>query len=162
MKVREIMTTALYTCRRDTNLGEATRLMWMGNCGFLPVLGIDGRVCGVITDRDICIALGTRNKLPGNVSVGEVASSKVYSCSPDEEIHAVLLTMRHGRVRRLPVVDADGKPVGVLSMDDILMHAEATSSGQVVDLSAEEVVRTFRGIPNRHLPQSVKRHRKAA
>jgi len=162
MKVREIMTCTPYTCRRDTNLGEATRLMWTGNCGFLPVVGIDGRVCGVITDRDICIALGTRNKLAGDVSVGEVAGSKVYSCSPDEEIHVALLTMRDGHVRRLAVVDADGEPVGVLSMDDILMHAKATSSGQVADMSAEEVVRTFQGIPTRNLPQVVKRHREAA
>jgi len=162
MKVKEVMTGAPYACRRDTNLGEATRLMWMGNCGFLPVLDKDGRVCGVITDRDICIALGTRNKLAGDVSVGEVATGKVYSCSPDEEIHVALLTMSHGRVRRLPVIDADGRPVGVLSMDDILANAKPTSSGQVADVSAEEVVRALRAIPNRNLPQVVKRHRPAA
>lgn len=162
MKVKEIMMGTPYTCRRDTNLGEATRLMWEGNCGFLPVLGNDGKVCGVVTDRDICIALGTRSKPAGDVSVGEVASSKVYSCSPDEEIHVALLTMRDAHVRRLPVIDADGKAVGVLSMDDILMHAEATSSGQVAELSAEEVVRTLRAIPHRDLPQVVKRHKAVA
>ena len=162
MKVKEIMMGAPYVCRRDTNLGEATRLMWVGNCGFLPVLNNEGHVCGVITDRDICMALGTRSKLAGDVSVGEVATGKVYSCSPDDEIHVALLTMRDGHVRRLPVVDGDGKIVGVLSMDDILMHAQPASSGQVVDLSTEEVVRTFRGIPGSNLPQVLKRHRAAA
>jgi len=157
MKVKEIMTGTPYTCHRETNLGEATQLMWTGNCGFLPVLGDDGRVCGVVTDRDICVALGTRSKLAGDVSVGEVASTKVYSCSPEEEIHVALLTMRDGHVRRLPVIDADGKAVGVLSMDDILLHARPTSSGQIAELSAEEVVRTLKAIPHRDLPEVAKK-----
>jgi len=162
MKVKEVMMGAPYTCRWDSNLGEATRLMWIGNCGFVPVLGDDGRVRGVVTDRDICIALGTRNKLAGDISVCEVASAKVHSCLPEDEIHVALYTMRHGHVRRLPVVDADGRLVGVLSIDDILMHAKATSSGQIADVSTEEVVRTLRAINHRDLPLVANRHRAAA
>ena len=162
MKVKEIMTGTPYTCRKETNLGEATELMWKGNCGFLPVLGDDGKICGVITDRDICIALGTRNKLAGEVTVGVVASTRVYWCSPEEEIHVALLTMRDGHVRRLPVIDAAGKPVGVLSMDDVLLHAEAGAFNKVVDLSTDEVVRTFRSIYKRDLPLSVRKHTVAA
>lgn len=65
MKVKEIMMGTPYTCRKNTNLGEATELMWKGNCGFLPMKEVDGKVCGVITDRDLCIALGTRNSVAG-------------------------------------------------------------------------------------------------
>ena len=162
MKVKEIMTGTPYTCRKETNLGEATELMWKGNCGFLPVLGDDGKICGVITDRDICIALGTKNKTAGEVTVGEVASRKVYWCTPDEEIHVALLTMRDGHVRRLPVIDADGRPVGVLSMDDILLHAEAGGFNKIVELSTDEVVRTFRAIHRRDLPEPLRKHRVAA
>ena len=162
MKVKEIMTGTPYTCRRETNLGEATELMWIGNCGFLPVIGEDEKICGVLTDRDICIALGTRNKVAGEVTVGEVASTRVYWCSPEEEIHVALLRMRDGHVRRLPVIDADGKPVGVLSMDDVLLHAEAGGLNKIVELSTEEVVRTFRAIHRRDLPQAVRKHAVAA
>jgi CBS domain-containing protein len=162
MKVKEVMMGTPYTCHKDTNLGEATELMWNGNCGFLPILGDDGKVCGVVTDRDICIALGTRNKLAGEVPVGEVIGSKLHACSPEDEIHVALLTMRDGKVRRLPVIDKEGKAVGVLSMDDILLHAEPAGSGKVVELSTDEVVRTYRGINQKDLPQLVKKQTAAA
>jgi len=157
MRVREVMVGTPYTCPRDANLGVAAELMWKGNCGFLPVTEPGGKVCGVITDRDICMALGTRNKYAGEIKVDEVMSHKLYSCLPDDEIHVALLTMREGRVRRLPVLDADKEIVGVLSMDDVLLHAEGSASGKVVELSTDEVVRTYRAINRRDLPQVVKK-----
>ena len=157
MKVKEVMMGTPYTCDRNANLGEATELMWKGNCGFLPVTGPEGKVCGVITDRDICIALGTRNKLAGEVTVGEVSDGKLHACSPEDEIHVALLTMREGKVRRLPVIDSDGKAVGVLSMDDVLLHAEPAASGKIVELSTDEVVRSYRAINQRELPEVVKK-----
>jgi len=162
MKVKEVMMGTPYTCRKETNLGEATELMWKANCGFLPVMGTDGKVCAVVTDRDICMALGTRNKVAGEVTVGEVTGNKLYACGPEDEIHVALLTMREGRVRRLPVVDSDGKVVGVLSMDDILLRAEPAGSGKVVELSTDEVVRTYRAINLRDLPQVAKKQAAAA
>lgn len=154
MKVKEIMMGTPYTCRKEANLGEAAELMWKGNCGFLPITGADGKVSGVITDRDICMALATRNKLAGEITAGEVSpNSKLFACSPEEEIHVALLTMRDAKVRRLPVIDAAGKAVGVLSMDDVLLHAEPCASGKIVELSTDEVVRCYRAINQRELPQ---------
>jgi CBS domain-containing protein len=162
MRVKEVMVGTPFTCPKDENLGTATELMWKGNCGFLPVTDSDGKVCGVITDRDICIALGTRNQVAGEVRVREVMSDKLFACSPEDEIHVALLTMREGRVRRLPVIDFDKKAVGVLSMDDALIHAEPSGSGKVAELSTDEVVRTYRAINRRDLPQLVKRRAAAA
>jgi predicted transcriptional regulator len=127
--------------------------MWNANCGFLPVEAADGKVVGVVTDRDISIALGTRNRLPGDVIVGEVMSGKLYSCVPDDDIHIALQTMKEGKVRRLPVVAKNGTLVGVVSTDDILLRAEPTSLGQQPELSGDEVVRTFRVITQREVPQ---------
>ena len=162
MKVKEVMMGTPYTCHKDANLGEATELMWKGNCGFLPVTGPDGKVCGVITDRDVCIALGTRNKPAGEVAVGDVSCGKLYDCGPDDEIHVALLTMREGKVRRLPVIDSGGKAVGVLSMDDVLLHAEPVGTGKIVELSTDEVVRSYRAINQRQLPEVVKKQTAAA
>ena len=162
MKVKEIMMCTPYTCRKETNLAEASELMWKGDCGFLPVNGPDGKVCGVITDRDICIALGTRDKLAREVTAGEVSCGKLFACSPEDEIHLALLTMREGKVRRLPVIDSDGKAVGILSMDDILLHAEPVGTGKIVDLSTDEVVRSYRAINRRALPQLTKKQTAAA
>jgi len=162
MKVKEVMMGTPYTCSENANLGAATELMWKGNCGFLPVTREDGKVRGVITDRDICIALGTRGRIAGEVRVGEVASTRLYACLPEDDIHVALLTMREGKVRRLPVVSAEGKAVGVLSMDDVLVHSEPSGAGRAVELSTDEVVRTFKAISQRDLPQASKKQAAAA
>jgi CBS domain-containing protein len=82
MKVKEVMMGTPYYCQLETNLGSATELMWNANCGFLPVEASDGKVVGVITDRDICIALGTRTRLPGDVVVGDVISGNFIPARP--------------------------------------------------------------------------------
>jgi CBS domain-containing protein len=149
MKVKDLMTGKPWHCLTETNLGSATELMWNANCGCLPVLSVDGKVTGVITDRDICVALGTRNRVAGDVTVAEVMSDKLYSCAPDDEIHLTLQTFREARVRRLPVVGRDGSLVGVLSIDDILSRAEPKALGKEPELSTDEAIRTFRSITQR-------------
>ena len=155
MKVKDIMMGTPYYCQPDTNLASATEVMWNANCGFLPVMSTDGRVIGVITDRDICIALGTRNRPAGEVTVAEVLTGKLYTCAPDDDIHMALQTLKEVAVRRLPVVSQDGTLVGVLSMDDILLRAEPSSLGKEPELSNDEVVRTFRSITQRRVPEIV-------
>ncbi len=156
MKVKEVMMGTPYNTTLQANLGKATELMWVGNCGFLPVVDAENKVCGVITDRDICIALGTRNQTAGEVRVEEVARWKVYACAPEDDVHVCLQTMREGHVRRLPVVDKNGKLAGVVSMDDLLMRSEPNRVGREPELSADEVVRGYRTIMNKDLPVSVK------
>jgi CBS domain-containing protein len=152
MKVKEVMTATPYYCQSDTNLGSATELMWNANCGFLPVAGTDGKIVGVVTDRDICVALGTRNRLSGDVTVGEVMSGKVHSCEPEDDIHIALQTMKEGKVRRLLVIAKNGTLVGVISTDDLLLRAEPTSLGKHPELSSDEVVRTYRAITQPQVP----------
>jgi CBS domain-containing protein len=157
MKVKEVMTGTPYHIPLDANLGMATELMWRGNCGFLPVVDAQKKVCGVLTDRDICVALGTRNQTAGQVLVEEVVQRKVYACNPEDDIHVALQTMREGHVRRLPVVDRNGDLAGVVSMDDLLLRAEPDRAGKEPELSADEVVRGYRTIMKKDLPVSVKK-----
>ena len=131
--------------------------MWKGNCGFLPVVDDQEKVCGVVTDRDICIALGTRNQKAGEVRVGEVMQHRIYACNPEDDIHIALQSMRDEHVRRLAVMDYNGKLAGVVSMDDILLHAEPSSFGNEPELSANEVVRTYRWIMRKDLPVKIKK-----
>jgi CBS domain-containing protein len=155
MKVKELMMGTPYHCQPETNLGAATELMWNGNCGFLPVVDSEGKVHGVVTDRDICIALGTRNRLPGEILVREVISQKLFTCASGDDVHVALQTMKNGRVRRLPVISQDEKLVGVVSMDDVLLRAQPSSHGKEPDLSSDEVVRTYRAITERQVPEVV-------
>jgi signal-transduction protein with cAMP-binding, CBS, and nucleotidyltransferase domain len=110
------------------------------------------KVSGVITDRDICVALGTRNRLPAEITVGDVSSGKVYSCKADDDIRVALATMSAQKVRRLPVVDAAGKLQAILSLDDVILHTHAQRSSHLLDLSSEEVVDTLRHVYSPHLP----------
>jgi CBS domain-containing protein len=152
MRVLEMMMGTPYFCRPESNLGEAAELMWKGNCGFLPVVASEGKVIGVVTDRDICIALGTRGRPSGEVVVADVMSKKVFSCAPENDVHVALGAMREGHVRRLPVIAKEGALVGVISMDDVLVRSEGSSATKASGLSAEEIVNAFRAINAHQLP----------
>ena len=81
MKVKDIMTGEPRACSLATNLAAAAALMLDGDCGILPVME-DGKLMGVVTDRDMYIALATRNKRASEISVGEVVQTPAYTCGP--------------------------------------------------------------------------------
>lgn len=146
MKVRDIMTRAPAFCEMETNLCAATELLWERNCGILPVVNEERRVVAVVTDRDICIAVGTRNRLPSEMTVGEVASGNVFACKPDDSVQTALTTMAQGKVRRLPVIDAEGKLEGLLSMDDVIQQSASGKEARPDSISYHEVIASLRSI----------------
>ena len=123
MKVKNLMTPEPRTCTRETNLAEAAALMLDADCGILPVVDSEGKLVGVVTDRDMYIALATRNRLASQVAVGEVARSHAFTCGPDDDVQAALATMKEHHVRRLPVEGFAGTVAGIVSMNDILLAA---------------------------------------
>jgi len=130
--------------------------MWNRNCGFLPILSSQQTVVGVITDRDMCLAMATRNRLPGDITVQQVSSGVIYSCKSEDDISTALETMKQKAVRRLPVLAATGKLAGVLSADDLVLHADSEARGS---LSSEDVVHSLRELYSSQLGQT---QRKAA
>jgi CBS domain-containing protein len=155
MRVEEVMMRTPVCCGPETNLGAATELLWSRNCGILPIVNAQQKVIGVITDRDLCIALGTRNQLAGQVSVGEVMGQKVYSCRPEDDIHAALDAMAQNRVRRLPVVNKEGRLEGILSMDNVVLHADAAGAGKTAELGSRDILVTLQRIYGPRVPQLV-------
>jgi CBS domain-containing protein len=99
-----------------------------------------GKLVGVVTDRDMYVALATRNKPASQITVGEVSTGKVWACGPDDDVHAALDTMASQRVRRLPVTQ-DGALVGVISMNDLVLAAGAEK-----EVRNDEVVATLKAI----------------
>lgn len=146
MKVREIMTAQPKTAFPGTNLAAAAHLLWDADCGVLPIVE-GGKLVGVVTDRDMYIALATRNKPASQITVGEVASGAVWACGPDDEVQVALDAMKTRRVRRLPVVDG-GALVGILSMNDVVL---AAGTGKAV--RNEEVVDTLKAIYAHPVPR---------
>jgi CBS domain-containing protein len=150
MKVQDVMTYDVQTCSPETNLAAAAMQMWRGDFGVMPIVA-GGKVVGMITDRDICIAAATKHRDPANIRVKEVISGQVYGCSPDTDIHEALKIMQQKQVRRLPIISAeDGRLAGILSMNDVALKEQG---GAKAELSAEDVETTMRGIcAHRELP----------
>ncbi|HLG57493.1 MAG TPA: CBS domain-containing protein [Vicinamibacterales bacterium] len=146
MKVKDLMTKEPKTCTPETTLAAAAQLMWEGDCGILPVVD-DGDLVGVITDRDMYIALATQNARASHLRVGAVARALVATCEPEDDVRVALDRMKQARVRRLPVVGFGRTVLGILSMNDIVLAASDDSG-----VSAEEVVDTLRAICGHHHP----------
>jgi len=147
VEVQDIMTKRTVSCKPESSLADAAVLMWKHDCGFLPVIGDGGNVIGVITDRDISIALGTRDSRPKDVMVWNVMPKALFTCTAGEDVHCALKTLRAQRIRRLPVIDAEGTLVGILSIDDIALKARGRVSAK--DVSFEDVEDTYKAIQRR-------------
>jgi CBS domain-containing protein len=145
MTVHEIMTCQPVCCHSDTNLATAAALLWERDCGALPIVDQENRPTGMITDRDICIAVGTRNKPATEIRVGEVMMGRVYSCDADADIHEALASMERNHVRRLIITAGDGRLCGILSIDDIVLNVQ-WSDHKEVELSFLDVVRVLRKV----------------
>jgi CBS domain-containing protein len=148
VQVENVMTKEVSVCAPGTNAAIAAELMWKRNCGSLPVVDERGRVVGMITDRDLLIALGTSNRRASEVTVGEVMRENPSVCAPADTVGAALKTMAERQVRRLPVVDAEGALKGILSINDAVQHL-----GSDGDLSYEDAGRTLKSIGE---PRAVK------
>jgi CBS domain-containing protein len=124
MKVRNVMTDNVETCREDDTLDAAAMKMWNRDCGAVPIVTSDGRVAGIVTDRDICMALVTQNRLANQIRTGEIMARSIYSINENDNVDDAIDLMRDYKIRRIPVVDVDQKLVGILSLSDIVTHAD--------------------------------------
>jgi CBS domain-containing protein len=141
--VEVFATRNVHTCSPWQDLGGAAYEMWTGDCGALPVVDHEGRPVGWITDRDICMALTMRGKRASEVTVDSVMSSPVVSCEVGEPVSEALSRFAEKRIRRLAIVDEEGRLAGVLSIGDLLRAAkpkaakDAPSLADVVDAQLE-------------------------
>jgi CBS domain-containing protein len=143
MKVKELMSTGVKSCREDADLSTATKLMWDADCGIIPVVNDDRQVVGVITDRDICIAAATRSMNPATIPVRDVMSRNVATCAETDDARVALSTLKDKRVRRLPVLDRQRCLVGVISLNDLAIRAELKRDS---DVPAEEFLDAMKSI----------------
>jgi CBS domain-containing protein len=147
MKVEQLMTQNVYACGPHDSLNTAAQMMWEHDCGCVPVVDADGRVVGVVTDRDVCMAAYTQGQTLCMIPVGRAMSKQIHTCSPDDTLTAAEAVMKAEQVRRLPVVDAQHRLVGILSLNDIARHAAHERRGRGKRaIAADEVVQTLGAI----------------
>ena len=127
-------------------MAVAAKMMWDSDCGALPVLNVDGHVIGMITDRDICMAMAMRDTNPSSVSVEEVMSGQVYAVKPEDDIDQALQEMQEHKIRRLSVVNFEGELEGILSMNDIVLQAKKSNTTAADSIKYSDVVKTYQAI----------------
>jgi CBS domain-containing protein len=130
MHVKEIMSHPAITCPTNSTLDDVARLMWEFDCGVVPVVDDTGRACGIVTDRDISIAAYTQGKTLKEIPVTTAMARAVVAVHPEDSIEHVESLMRASQVRRLPVLDSEGRPAGLVSLNDLArLSARARKSG---------------------------------
>ena len=134
MTLRDVMTNQVVRIHPEETVTVAARMLEHNNIGAIPVCGSDGRLCGVVTDRDIitrCLAAG---KVPQSTTVREVMTNKVYVGRPDMEVAMAASLMGREQIRRLPVME-NGRLCGMVSLGDLARKEE--SSIEAADALAE-------------------------
>jgi CBS domain-containing protein len=124
MRVQDVMTSPAHSCAPDASLAAAALAMRDYDCGAMPVLDAGGRPVGILTDRDVCMAVAQKNRFPAAIRVSEVMTLEPFTCSPGTGLGDVLVLMAACQIRRLPVVDGDGRLVGIVSLSDIVSAVE--------------------------------------
>jgi CBS domain-containing protein len=129
--VRETMTANPRSIETSASVVEAARLMRAEHIGSLPVVK-DGRLVGMITDRDLALRVVAEGADPESVTVGEVASHDTVTAQPDQDLDEALRLMAHHQLRRLPVAEGD-RLVGILAQADVAHGEDPEKVGEVVE-----------------------------
>lgn len=130
--IRDAMTSNPSHLATSSSIVEAARLMKSEDVGSIPVTEGD-RLVGIVTDRDIALRVVAEGKDVQTVTVGEIASKELVTVDPQQDLDEALRLMAQHQVRRLPVVEEDGRLVGILAQADVAQQGDDKKTGQVVE-----------------------------
>jgi CBS domain-containing protein len=156
MNASEWMTKGVKSCRPGDSLERAAQIMWEHDCGVLPVVDADERLVGVITDRDVCMAAYTRGRSLSQISVSDAMAHELHCVRDTDPVRSALALMRRARVRRVPVVDGEGRLMGILSMADLARHAYGSLGQTSHELGHDGIARTIAAICEPHAAAAAK------
>ncbi|HEX7878728.1 MAG TPA: CBS domain-containing protein [Candidatus Eisenbacteria bacterium] len=130
MRIKDIMSHPVVTASLGASMDVVARRMWEHNCGAIVIVDEDDRLAGLITDRDICMAAYTQGKPLHAIAVTSAMAREVSTCREEDSLHEAEKVMCSRRVRRVPVVNAHGVPVGMVTMDDLARNVTGTKGGR--------------------------------
>ncbi|NUP05349.1 MAG: CBS domain-containing protein [Polyangiaceae bacterium] len=130
LSLLEIMTRGAHACSEDDSANRAAQLMWDHDIGCVPIVNRTGRLIGIVTDRDICMAASTQGRRLNEIPAIDAGTREVVAAREDDNIQSVEDLMRRHQIRRLPVVDGSGRLVGMVSLNDL-----ARKTGRGLDAS---------------------------
>lgn len=127
MKVKELMTREVGFCTHLDKLAQAALMMREKDCGIVPIVDQNLKVIGIITDRDVCLAVAAHGQKAAGVLTQDFIGGKVISCAENDKITDILKKMRKNQIKRLPVTSQDGKLIGIISLADIVQNTDGKS-----------------------------------
>jgi CBS domain-containing protein len=130
--IREAMTSNPCSIDAEKSVAYAAKMMREEDVGVAPIVEGD-RLVGVLTDRDIVVRVVAEGRAPDEVKAGDVASRDVVTLDPGQNLDEALRLMARHQVRRLPVVEEDGRLVGVVAQADVAREADVKETGEVVE-----------------------------
>ena len=142
MNVVDVMSAKPSSVCAEDHLDQAARILWEQDCGFVPVMDADDLLVGVVTDRDLCMASYSQVKPVASVAVEAVMTRELTTCQPGDTVAEAMAAMASAQVHRVPVIDANGVLVGVLSLSDLVQLAAARPSA----LPAKQMVATIAAV----------------
>jgi CBS domain-containing protein len=130
--IQELMSSNPRTVSPEQTAADAARLMRDENVGLIPV--VEGeRLVGTVTDRDITIRVVAEEKDPASTRVQEIASTDLVTVDPQQDLDEALRLMAQHQVRRLPVVEEDGRLVGIVAQADVARAGSDSQTGELVE-----------------------------
>ena len=130
--IRDLMTQSPRSLESGSTVMEAARLMRDEDAGLIPV--VEGeKLVGTVTDRDIAIRVVAEGKSPESITVGEIASRELVTIGPQQDLDEALRLMARHQIRRLTVVEEDGRLVGIVAQADIARNASDAKTGDLVE-----------------------------
>ena len=130
--IKDVMTSNPRSIDADKSVAYAAKMMRDEDVGVAPIVE-DDKLIGMLTDRDIAIRVVAEGRNPDQVIVRDVASKQVVTIDPQQGLDEALRIMAKHKVRRLPVVEEDGKLVGVVAQADVARKGDDTKTGKLVE-----------------------------
>jgi CBS domain-containing protein len=129
--IKDVMTSDVKACEPNTTVADAAKVMAKEDVGPVPIVE-EGRLTGLVTDRDIVVRVVAEGRDPGSTTVGEIASRDLVTVSPDDDLDTALKQLAQKQVRRIPVVEGD-RLVGIVAQADIARLGSDAKTGEVVE-----------------------------
>jgi CBS domain-containing protein len=129
--IRDVMTSGPCSIDVGKSVAYAAKMMRDEDVGLAPIVEGD-KLIGMLTDRDIAIRVVAEGRSPAQVTVGEVASTQVVTIGPQQDLDEALRMMAKHQVRRLPVLEEDGRLVGVVAQADVAREGDDKQTGELV------------------------------
>lgn len=145
MNVFEVMSRQTSSCAPSDSMERAAGIMWDRDCGAVPVVDGAGVLHGIVTDRDLAMSAYLKGRPLAAIQVAEVMTRELECCAPTDAVERALASMQQRQVHRMPVVDGEGRLVGMLSLADVLVAAKGVDSKQRQPL-VEALFETFAAV----------------